>query len=332
MGVRSRRELYIVRKVIRRVLAHHNVSLLTCWGKQDTEKIARVCNQVVRIFRKNNPNWNLGMARVAVQHTLEDSGKTIRRKAKGYKSQPISYSRSAPRPKKYAPDFSEHLVESEKEEEEASMIPEPNNGMGDTAGHRDRQRAASSAISHASKQTTNQRGTDRTGQNGAPTEKSGAEKVSRQNHESGRVSSSPARVDPLPQTPGNRFSGRSAALSTPYRQAPAAPTTVKTPVGSAHTSNQGLMGPPPTPHRQIVKTVKSVASGKTFVAIWSWGDQGDRPRPNRKLLRPATICFRTGAPHDAPLQIVASDEQAKSISAISACERGALDTRNEQIV
>ncbi|RPA74436.1 hypothetical protein BJ508DRAFT_312883 [Ascobolus immersus RN42] len=253
MGVRNRRELYIVRKVIRRVLAHHNVSLLSCWAKQNPDTVAKVCNQIVKVFRKNNPNWNLGMARVAVQHTLEDSGKTIRRKAKGYKSDPISYARSAPRPKKYAPDFSEHLVESEEEDEEAKMIPERNNGMEDAPERR--KQAPSPARSHPPSSQASHHPGQKTSRKQAPAKKSREEDRSQTTDVAPR-SSHVARGERSPLANGSKEQEHISDRRSSHLQASTTPN-INTGIGTASTSHKGLMGPPPVPLRQTASSLKS---------------------------------------------------------------------------
>lgn len=103
MGVRDRKDVYRVRKMIKAVLVLHNVSLMRAWAFQDSEKMRRCIEDVLVKVRPEFPLWNAGVARVAIMDTLVDAGRTLRRKLRNYKSlAPLKFQRRPPRPKKYA--------------------------------------------------------------------------------------------------------------------------------------------------------------------------------------------------------------------------------------
>lgn len=105
MGVRDRKDVYRVRKVIKRILSLHGCSLLKAWAFQDSAKMLRVINDVLLKLKPDFPMWNAGVCRVAIMHCLVDSGRTLRRKPFGYRSRaPLGYTRGPPRKKKYAMD------------------------------------------------------------------------------------------------------------------------------------------------------------------------------------------------------------------------------------
>lgn len=102
MRIKSHKEMFLVRKVIKKVLTGCNVDLQLPWSKQNTEKMMRAVKEVLLVLRQHYPFWTAGMARRAIMDLLIDSGRNIRLKARGYKSiSGLYYPRGAKRQKKY---------------------------------------------------------------------------------------------------------------------------------------------------------------------------------------------------------------------------------------
>ncbi|RPA72803.1 hypothetical protein BJ508DRAFT_334669 [Ascobolus immersus RN42] len=119
MGVRNRKDLYRIRKIIKQVLARKRVSLKKAWSYQDPALMVQCIEELLRTICPVFPNWNAGIARIAIMHTLLDAGRCIRRKLRGYRSMNgLGFDRSTPRPMRYAIDFDAVETDSEVKEEE----------------------------------------------------------------------------------------------------------------------------------------------------------------------------------------------------------------------
>lgn len=107
MDIKNRKETYRYRKLFRKILTQHEVPLDIPFSKQPQEKMKLVIEETLQKFKAFFPHWNIGMARLAVLLTLQDSGKTIRRKRRNYETTPLSFYRRPPRKIRYAPSTAE---------------------------------------------------------------------------------------------------------------------------------------------------------------------------------------------------------------------------------
>lgn len=102
-GIRNRPEMYTLRKIIKKILHANKIEVDVAWSFQEREKMVKVVNDCFQKLKTLYRGINLGITRLAVMHTLQDSVRTIRWKLRGYKSiGPLRYPRGPPRAKKYA--------------------------------------------------------------------------------------------------------------------------------------------------------------------------------------------------------------------------------------
>ncbi|RPA71572.1 hypothetical protein BJ508DRAFT_335888 [Ascobolus immersus RN42] len=116
MQIRSRKEMFLVRKVMKKVLLRCGVSLKLPWSKQNTDLLTKAVKEVLTVMHKHFPFWTAGIARRAIMDCLVDSARNWRRKLRGYKSiNGLSYSRGVPRKPAYYGEISKAKGSSKKD-------------------------------------------------------------------------------------------------------------------------------------------------------------------------------------------------------------------------
>ncbi|RPA78877.1 hypothetical protein BJ508DRAFT_328908 [Ascobolus immersus RN42] len=116
MRIRSRKEMFLVRKVMKKVLLRCGVSLKLPWSKQNTDLLIKAVKEVLTVMHKHFPFWTAGIARRAIMDCLVDSARNWRRKLRGYKSiNGLGYSRGVPRKPAYYGEISKAKGSSKKD-------------------------------------------------------------------------------------------------------------------------------------------------------------------------------------------------------------------------